>query len=301
MEFMFDVLGHSAALPLNLDREGFTTDNIRNYTIEVADAEAQERNMQWLLIHLFYLTLKYVPGLFKAWFRDCRSKQTKIAVEAWMTKHFSPLVIYESLEEVKDWASKQEPPEQDEKELLVKVSKGANEVTVGYEVDELQASIAIRVPNAYPLQPVTVAGLNRVAVSEKKWQSWLLVTQGVITFSVSPSFMSNQTRPSTDNRGTAEWQHHRRDHRVPPERRRRPQGPDRVRHLLLHHLHGQEDAGQEVQHVQEHLPPHLPVQVVPGQQPEHVPALQEPDRLPRGGERVSEGYRAGRRRGCVCS
>lgn len=187
LEFMFDVLGHSAAHAVNLDREGFTSDHIHAYDIKVADAEPEERSMQWLLIHLFYLTLKYVPGLFKAWYIDCRSKQTKIAVEAWMTKYFSPLVIDETLVEVSEWATKQEPPEEDEKELLIKVSRGSKEVTAGYEVDELQAAIAIRVPVAYPLEPVNVVGLNRVAVSEKKWQSWLLVTQGVITFSVSAS------------------------------------------------------------------------------------------------------------------
>lgn len=187
MEFMFDVLGHSAAHALNLDREGFTADYIRAYNVNVADSEPAERNMHWLLVHLFYLTLKYVPGLFKAWFIDCKSKRTKIAVEDWMTKYFSPLIIDETLAEVSDWASKQEPPDQDDKELLVKVSRGTGEVVAGYEVDELQASIAIRIPAAYPLNLVNVIGINRVAVSEKRWQSWLTVTQGVITFSVSLS------------------------------------------------------------------------------------------------------------------
>jgi hypothetical protein len=185
MEFMFDVLGHSAAHPLNLDREGLTVDHIRNYNVAIGDTEPEERNMHWLLVHLFYSTLKYVPGLFKAWFLDCRSKQTKIAVEEWMSKHFSHLVTDETLVEVSDWASKQEPPEEDEKELLVKVSRGAREVVAGYEVDELMASISIRVPPSYPLEPISVTSIHRVAVSEKKWQSWLMVTQGLINFSVS--------------------------------------------------------------------------------------------------------------------
>ncbi|KAB5545912.1 hypothetical protein GE09DRAFT_968044 [Coniochaeta sp. 2T2.1] len=181
LNFMFDVLGHSAARPLNLDKAGFDADHIRTYDLKTADGEPDERNMQWLLIHLFYLSMKYLPGLFKSWFLDCRSKQTKVAVESWMTKYFSPVIIAENLDEVADWAAKQEAPEDDEKELMVKVSRAAREVTAGYEVDELQASIAIRIPPGYPLESVSVVGIQRVAVSEKKWQNWLMITQGVIT------------------------------------------------------------------------------------------------------------------------
>ncbi|KAK7750841.1 hypothetical protein SLS62_007240 [Diatrype stigma] len=183
MEFTFDVLGHSAAHALNLDKANFTEDDIRKYDLKLAEAETEERNMQWLLIHLFYLVLKYVPGLFKAWFIDCRSKQTKIAVHSWMTKYFSPIIISDALDEVASWAATQEAPADDENELIVKVSRAAKEVTAGYEVDELQASISIRIPPEYPLEGVTVNGINRVAVNEKKWQSWIMTTQGVITFS----------------------------------------------------------------------------------------------------------------------
>ncbi|KAG7118589.1 E3 ubiquitin-protein ligase listerin like [Verticillium longisporum] len=183
MEFTFDVLGHSAAHALNLDREGLTIEQIRSYDLKVADSEPEEKNLHWLLVHLYYLTLKYIPGLFRAWYIECRSKQTKIAVEAWMIKYFSPLIISEVLDEVAVWASSQEAPAADENELVVKVSPTAKEITAGYEVDESLASIAIRVPAGYPLEGVNVVGLNRVAVNERKWQSWLMTTQGVITFS----------------------------------------------------------------------------------------------------------------------
>ncbi|KAK7957148.1 uncharacterized protein PG986_006370 [Apiospora aurea] len=164
MEFTFDVLGHSAANGLNLDKENLTVEHITSYDIKLAETEMEEKNMQWLLVHLFYLVLKYVPGLFKAWYIDCRSKQTKIAVESW-------------------WAETQETPADDEKELIVRVSRAAKEISVGYEVDEHEASIAIRVPPAFPLDGVSVVTVNRLAVSEKKWQAWILATQGVITFS----------------------------------------------------------------------------------------------------------------------
>ncbi|KAK0636805.1 hypothetical protein B0T17DRAFT_483366 [Bombardia bombarda] len=182
MEFMFDVLGHSAAHPLNLDKEKFTEDDhIRTYDIKLADSEPEEHNMQWLLIHLYYMVLKHLPGLFKKWYLACRVKQTKVAVEAWTKKHFSPLIVSEALDEVNEWASKQEPDD-DGKDLIIKISKASREVSAGVEVDDEMASIAVRVPPTYPIESVEVIGVNRVAVSEKKWQNWIMATQGVITF-----------------------------------------------------------------------------------------------------------------------
>lgn len=183
LNFMFDVLGHSAAHALRLDKMDLGPEQIRGYDIKLAEAEAEEKSMQWLLVHLYYLILKYIPGLFRGWYIDCRSKQTRIAVEAWTTKYFSPLIVDDALDEVQIWADSQEPPPADEQDLLVRVSRPAREVTAGYEIDESQAAIVIKVPQSYPIDSVTVNGLNRVAVTERKWQSWIMTTQGVITFS----------------------------------------------------------------------------------------------------------------------
>ncbi|KAL7811334.1 hypothetical protein V8C26DRAFT_408781 [Trichoderma gracile] len=183
LDFMFDVLGHSAAHPLSLEREQLTTEHIQTYDIKIARSEPEERSMQWLLVHLFYLTLKYIPGLFKAWYLACRSKQTRIAVEAWTTKYFSPLIISEMLDDVQAWVDQQEPPGPDEQEVVVRISKNAREVLVGYEVDETQASIVIKVSPNYPIEAVTVTGQEAVAVKERTWNSWIMTTQGVITFS----------------------------------------------------------------------------------------------------------------------
>ncbi|KYK61296.1 C3HC4 type zinc finger containing protein [Drechmeria coniospora] len=183
LEFLFDVLGHSAAHPIKLDKENIGPQQICDFDIKLADAEPGERSMYWLLAHSFYLTLKYIPSLFRAWYLDCRSKQTRIAVETWTTKFFSPLIIADTLAEVQAWADSQEAPPSDEKELVVKVSRAAREVTAGYEVDEEQALIVIKVPSSYPIDGITVLGQHRVAVTERKWQSWIMTTQGAITFS----------------------------------------------------------------------------------------------------------------------
>lgn len=187
MEFMFDVLGHSAGNPINIDREGLTADDIEDYDIQVADQMLEERDMHWLLIHLFYKTLRYAPGLFKSWFLDCRSRQTKIAIEPWMKKYFSPIIITHALSEVEEWAKKQEVTEEGEKELIIKVNYGQAEVTAAYPFDDdgedHNATILIKAKPTYPLDSVEVVGVTRLGCSERKWQSWLRITHGIVTMS----------------------------------------------------------------------------------------------------------------------
>lgn len=205
LNLLFDILGHSAGKPLNLDRARLKSDAIRAYDMDVASAEPDEYNMQWLLVHLYYLCLKFTPGLVKSWYLECKSKQTRLAVESWTEKSFSPLVIVDTLDDVEIWAAGLEAPPDDEKELIVKVSKKSREVYAGYEVDEMTMQIAIRFPPIYPLESIKVDGVNRVAVSEKKWQSWLMIIQGVITFSVRypPPLSYNVDKSNASSRTAA--------------------------------------------------------------------------------------------------
>ncbi|KAL2170259.1 hypothetical protein VTG60DRAFT_5035 [Thermothelomyces hinnuleus] len=182
LRFLVDVLGHALARALDLDKEGFTAEHIRSYSIDLADSEPAERDMNWLLIHLFYLTLKYIPGLFKMWYLDCPSKQTKNTIQSWMERFFSPLIISDALDEVVEWSSSQEAGDGDTEEIIVKVSKTSREITAGYPVDDDAATISLRVPTSYPLDPVDVVSVKRVAVKEDKWQSWLKATKAVIMF-----------------------------------------------------------------------------------------------------------------------
>lgn len=210
LDFLFEVLGHSIARAIDLDRAGLTVSHIRAYDCKTAMAEEREHDMQWLLVNLYYKCLKYMPSMAKNWWIDCKSKQTRLAVEAWTERHFSPLNIEDTLDEVAKWTEEQEEPAEDEKELLVKVSRKSKEVYAGYEVDDMQAQIVIRLPPTYPLEGVKVESVHRVAVSEKKWQSWLMITQGVITFSVRVihSFPCSRSRQLT-------WITERKHHRWP--------------------------------------------------------------------------------------
>lgn len=185
LRFLVEVLGHALARALDLDKEGFTSEHIRSYRIDLADSEPAERDMNWLLIHLFYLILKYIPGLFKMWYLDCPSKQTKNTIQSWMQKFFSPLIISDALQEVVEWSSKQEQTDADTQEVTVKVNKTLGEITAEYPVDDDAATISLHVPKSYPLEPVDVVSVKRVAVREDKWQSWLKAIKAVIMFGVS--------------------------------------------------------------------------------------------------------------------
>lgn len=186
MEFTVDVLGHSAAHAINLDKVGFTAEDIQDYDVKVGDSLPDEKNMQWLLVHLFYLSLKYVPGLFKTWFIDCRSRQTKNAVEPWTARWFSPILIRDVMEEVETW-SKAQVADPDEHEFVIKVNQKAREITAAYPIDdgdeEQSASLLLQISPNFPIGNVNVVGLNRVACNERTWQSWVRTTQGIIIIS----------------------------------------------------------------------------------------------------------------------
>ncbi|KAE9363590.1 hypothetical protein N431DRAFT_550388 [Stipitochalara longipes BDJ] len=182
LKFMFDILGHSVASPLKLDKEGIDSVMIRNYDMDAAtNSKSSEYDMHWLLVNLYYLSLKYLPGLVKKWYKACENRQTVIAVGAWTAKWFSALVVEDVLDDVAQWSEKLEA-KSDEKTLRVKISKNSREVFAGYEIDDMEMIIVIRLPPEYPLNVVDVQSINRVAIPEKKWNNFIIHTQGAIQF-----------------------------------------------------------------------------------------------------------------------
>ncbi len=111
-----------------------------------------------------------------------------------MPSQISPLIIAAELTTVSDWIPTQAT---DSQALTIKVNQKAKEITAGYEVDDQTMQIAIKLPLSYPLHQATVEGINRVGVDEKRWRSWLINTQGVITFSVSAVPFSSPSSSSS--------------------------------------------------------------------------------------------------------
>ena len=198
LNFMFDVLGNSAASALKLEKEGINDAMIRKYDMSAAmNLESSERDMHWLLVNLYYLGLKYIPGTVKKWWLTCKDRQTSISVEAWTEKYFSNLVVQDLLDDVIQWSDTQETGSEDEKTLSIRVSKNSREVFAGYEIDEMETSVVIRLPSSYPVKIAAVESVNRVGIPESKWQNFLRYTQGAIQFTVR-CILENQSHFSTD-------------------------------------------------------------------------------------------------------
>jgi hypothetical protein len=182
LNLTFDFLGHTNGRPVDA-----TKFNLQDYT---SDAEpTPEKDVQSLLSHLYYLALTHLPSLVRSYYLEIRSRQLPQTIESWTAKHVSPFIIEASLKDVLAWAEKPKEDPEFEK-VQFKVGFRSREITVSYEVDEQIMSMKIVLPEAYPLASPQVVGINRVAVNEEKWQSWLRNCQGVIAFSVRTNIPS---------------------------------------------------------------------------------------------------------------
>lgn len=178
LDLTFDFLRLSTGRPVDASKF-----SVAEYTSRTE--ENVETDVQWLLTHLYYLALSYLPSLVKSYVLELRSRTVPQTIETWTSKYISPLIITASLQEVADWAEKSVKDDPDYENMTVKVGLRSREINVGYMVDEQTMTIRVTLPEAYPLDSAKVTSVNRVAVREEKWQSWLRNCQGVITFSVS--------------------------------------------------------------------------------------------------------------------
>ncbi|USP77770.1 hypothetical protein yc1106_05044 [Curvularia clavata] len=172
LDFTFDFLGHGNNRPADVSKLDITTYE--------ADVEPPKRDLQWLLTHLYFLCLRDVPSLTKSWFKNCKSRAIVVSLEPWTERHVSQPVIVAALDAVAKWSEEQAAAEPDSP-FTVKVVSRAREITASYIVDEQTMAMRISLPAAFPLANAHIEGLNRVAVNETKWQSWLRTSLGAIT------------------------------------------------------------------------------------------------------------------------
>lgn len=62
--------------------------DIRSF--ELDQSETDEREIQWLLVHLYYLCLKHLPTVTKGWWIDTK-KRIKGPVESWTERFVSTI------------------------------------------------------------------------------------------------------------------------------------------------------------------------------------------------------------------
>ncbi len=82
LDFTFQVVISNRSKPLNASA-------IQKCSFEPGKSKTMEEETHWLLVHLYYLSLKYLPNICRTWWRDTTSRQTAIAVETWTEKYVS--------------------------------------------------------------------------------------------------------------------------------------------------------------------------------------------------------------------
>ena len=85
LNFTFDFLGHARNKPVDVSKF--------DVTIYEHDLEPPTRDLQWLLTHLYFLSLRHIPSLTRIWFMACKSRATAVTLEPW-TERFVSLELF---------------------------------------------------------------------------------------------------------------------------------------------------------------------------------------------------------------
>jgi hypothetical protein len=150
------MLGHSKGAPIKTLPFDLTT-------FGAGLSESPRHEIQWLLCHLYYLSLVHLSSLAKNWWMHSK-RTTAHNVESWTEKHVTPPVVATALTEVNEWSKLQESgTDPEDRPLFVKVNIAGGEVfasyTIGGEDDERSLSISVKLPSTFPLHPAQgVAG-----------------------------------------------------------------------------------------------------------------------------------------------
>lgn len=189
LDFVFDFLSRVGGKFIDASRF-----QIEEYNLDEKDDP--EKDTQWLLIHLYYLSLRFTPSLAKNWWLDCKSRQKVLLVEEFTKKYMSPLIIDKELQSVRDWIQEQPASASggEEQEMQVKISRGAAkevttkevmaEVTAVYPIDDQKMEMVVRLPSTFPLKPVKIEGVERVGLNKEEFRKLQMASQAMINFNV---------------------------------------------------------------------------------------------------------------------
>ncbi|KAH7332749.1 hypothetical protein B0J17DRAFT_677411 [Rhizoctonia solani] len=130
-----------------------------------------------LAAHVYFKSLKSIPGLIRTWYSECQDRQLSAAISTYTKTHFSPTLITQELAQFRSSAASASEALADEA-FTLKVAPSVNEITANYAVDEQEAfEVAIRLPNEYPLRAAEVKDVRGVAGMENRRRAWLFGVQ----------------------------------------------------------------------------------------------------------------------------
>lgn len=157
----------------------YSLESIESYDLKVGITEDSIRGEQdFLLLHLYYLSAKFLASNVQFWFKAIRDKQLKLRIEKFTTLYVSPILIDKILNEV----SIAKPDfEKRYDNMTLKINTVSREVKSVYIIDDQTMEMVIKLPQDFPLGNVMVEGPLRLGVKEKQWKAWLMVTQSIIS------------------------------------------------------------------------------------------------------------------------
>jgi len=150
-------------------------------------AESPRQDFQWMICHIYYLSLVYASSLPIAWRNNHNSRLLKQNLPIWTSKYISPHLIAANFSEVIAWAADQgnNSMEENSQKIGIRVNKSIGEVLasvdVGSEDDEQTVAICIRLAPSFPFTKVEVTSRNdREIIESKRWEGWLQTTTKMI-------------------------------------------------------------------------------------------------------------------------
>lgn len=130
-----------------------------------------------ILINLVYEIMNNIGGTFaQNWFHSIKDRQLQQNIEKFIVRFISPELINDILSTLSNKNSIEDS------EFKININKKINEIKCLYNIDEQKMEISITLPSNFPLSQITVNGISRVGVDEKKWKSWIMSAQYVINF-----------------------------------------------------------------------------------------------------------------------
>ncbi|RKP31587.1 hypothetical protein METBISCDRAFT_13723, partial [Metschnikowia bicuspidata] len=127
------------------------------------------------LVHLYYLSLRYLGSSAQQWYASMRDATRKQAVGAFSARYVSLVLVEQMLATVEQARTRLG------EDVVVRINRVAGEIRCVYTIDEQTLEMVVRVPAEYPLASVSVEGAQRLGVKESRWKAWLLASQRVIS------------------------------------------------------------------------------------------------------------------------
>ena len=112
---------------------------------------------------VYYGLLRDLPALIRSWWNSA-DKRTAIFVDKFTTNEASPVLWAEEAQRISSSKSYEN--------MTTKVRSSVREVVATYTLDEGSMELVIKVPQNFPLGPVSVESGKKIGVTTSQWRTW---------------------------------------------------------------------------------------------------------------------------------